>query len=344
MPKKRLKCIACNNYLVPWGKTASGKRRFLCRKCGSSRTLRKKVSSKERLFGLFRQYVLWGLTYEILASSSEFSVPYLIEKFHEYLEQEPPELPLVDQSNLEVAYLLMDGLWFGRWFVLMVYRQSGNLTILHISVAGKEVKTKIARDLEHLLGLGYHFTGVVSDGGTGIVGAVEKVLPHVPHQICLAHMHRDIVNAIGRYPKDDRVKKLKLLADLIWQIESKEALRYWHKQVKQWIHQNFGFLQETRKDAETGRRWYIHKGARKAVGILLRLPDISFTFLDYPTMPKTTNELEASLGHLGRRWLSHRGLKKQRWQKFMKWFVYFYNQEKLAGSKSKKDTKNNTKS
>lgn len=232
---------------------------------------------------------------------------------------------------------MMDGLWFGRWFVLMVYRQSGNLTILHISVAGREVKTKISKDLKHLLELRYHFSGIVSDGGTGIVGAVNKVLPNIPHQICLAHMHRDVISAIGRYPKDDRIKKLKLLADLVWLIESKEALKFWSKQVKEWVNLNWGYLHERAKDQISGRWWFVHRGARKATRILLNLPKISFIFLDHHLMPKTTNELEASFGHLSKRWLSHRGLKRERWNRFMKWFVYFYNQEKMAVSKQKKD-------
>ena len=39
---------------------------------------------------------------------------------------------------------------------------------------------------------------------------------------------------------------------------------------------------------------------------------------------------------LGKRWLSHRGLKTEQWERFMLWFVYFYNQEKLSHSKTKK--------
>ena len=54
-------------------------------------------------------------------------------------------------------------------------------------------------------------------------------------------------------------------------------------------------------------------------------------------MPKTTNEIEATFGHLGQRWLAHRGLKTERWESFMKWFVYFYNLQKMTQSKSKKD-------
>lgn len=269
-------------------------------------------------------------------------MPYLVEKFHEYLNQDPPksQLPLIDQSNLDQAYLLIDGLWFGRWFVLMVYRQSKNLTILHISQMGREVSTKISKDLKTVKNQ-YVFSGVVSDGGTGIKSAIEQVFGNIPHQICLAHLHRQATNSLGRYPKDPRVKILKLLADHLWLIESKQALSWWQTELKTWIKQNWNYLQEYRRDEE-GKWWYIHKGVRKATRILLTAPDYSFTFLNHHLMPKTTNEIEATFGHLGKRWLSHRGLKRERWTSFLNWFVYFYNQEKLSQSIKKNAVKNNT--
>lgn len=336
MAQKRLHCLSCSAWLVPWGKTASGKKRYCCPLCGKTRTFRKARPKQREFFSLFWQFVLWGETYEILSHISGYSIRYLFARFQYYLSHDPPESPLIDQSKLEEAYLLIDGLWFGRWFVLMVYRQHKNLTILHISVAGKEVETKISKDLRHLVELGYRFTGIVSDGGKGIVKAINIVFPHIPHQVCLAHMHRDIINALGRYPKDERVRRLKILADHLWLIESKEALQWWQGKLKDWLNHHWKLLLEYHRD-ETGRWWYIHKGLRKAVRILRHLPKVSFTFLDHPLMPKTTNELEAQFGHLGKRWLAHRGLKKERWENFLKWFVYFYNLEKLSSRKQKKD-------
>lgn len=165
--------------------------------------------------------------------------------------------------------------------------------------------------------MGYRFTGIVSDGGTGIVGAVNMVFPHIPHQICLAHLHRGIIAAIGRYSKDERVRELKALADHLWLIESKEALHYWEQELAKWIVQYNTFLKEKRYDLNYNW-WYIHKGVRHAVATLQQLPDTSFKFFDHPLMPKTTNELEAQFGHLGKRWLAHRGLKRERWRDFLK--------------------------
>jgi hypothetical protein len=306
------------------GKTPHGKKRYGCHVCKKTRVYHQQ-RKKTDFFVLFRQYILWGHTYEQLSDQSGYSIQYLQRTFSVFFSQEVPLFPLLDQSSFDETFLLLDGLWLKRGFVLMAYRQSRTLTILHISVVGREAATKIAKDLR-ILKQTYIFTGVVSDGGTGIIKAVGDVFPYAPHQICLAHLHRDIANALGRYPKDERVKELKRLADHIWLIESKEALQWWEKQVHMWIRRHHLFLKEKRYDIDHNS-WYIHKGVRSAVATLQVLPQTSFKFLDHPLMPKTTNELEAQFGHLGKRWLSHRGLKTERWEYFMRWFVYFYNED-----------------
>lgn len=326
MGNKRPRCVSCNKYLTAWGKTPYGKKRYGCNSCGRTRVYHKKRKQTD-FYVLFRQYVFWGVTYEQLSDQTGYSIQYLQLQFQVFFQQVPPELPILDQSSYAETFLLIDGLWLKRGFVLMAYRQSRNLTLLHISVVGREVGTKIAKDLR-VLKITYVFTGVVSDGGTGIVKAVQEVFPHIPHQICLAHLHRDTIAAIGRYPKDERIKELKRLADHVWLIESKEALKYWSNLIDIWIVQHNQFIKERRYDIDYNW-WYVHKGVRRAVSILKDLPYTSFQFLNHPLMPKTTNELEAQFGHLGKRWLSHRGLKTERWETFMKWFVYFYNQSKL---------------
>lgn len=332
MVKNRPSCISCNRKLSPWGKTKNGKKRYGCNYCKTTRIYKR--SKPIKIIDLFKQYILWGLTYEMLSSSSGLSVRYLIREFHKLLLLDPPKLPRFDQVGRDgivpdSTYMLIDGLWFGRWFVLMLYRQSGTLYLLHISIAGREAGTKITKDLKYIKEvLRYTFTGFVTDGGTAIVSAVGEVYPHAPHQICLAHMHRQIINSLGRYSKDKRITDLIGLANHIWFIESTEALKYWEDKLKDWIRSNFFFLKETRKD-DTGRTWYIHKGVRKAVKIMIKLPKTSFKFLTHPTMPKTTNEIEATFGHIGQRWLRHKGLKKTRWESYLKWFTYYYNKKLL---------------
>ena len=214
----------------------------------------------------------------------------------------------------------------------MLYRHHKRRFIIHASFVFKERGSLIAKDLR-ILKSKYRFTGIVSDGGTGIGNAVFNVFGNIPHQICLAHLHRDIINAIGRFPKDERIKRLKKLADHIWRIESKEALHWWKDKLQKWIDKNKDFLTET-KHLDTGGWWYIHKGVRKAVRILISLPDTSFKFLDHPLMPKTTNELEGSISVLSRKHNLHKGLKKERVKSFLYWFIYFYNRRILSQRKN----------
>lgn len=217
----------------------------------------------------------------------------------------------------------------------MLYRYSKSKLILHASFLKREYGSLIAKDLK-ILRSKYRFTCVVSDGGTGIKKAVFKAFGNIPHQICMAHTHRQAANSIGRHPKDIRVKKLKKLADHIWLIESKEALRWWKNKLQEWINNNRDYLLEYRRDEE-GKWWYIHKGVRKAVRVLVSAPDYCFTFLDHPLMPKTTNELEAQFGVLSIKHIIHRGLKRERVQAFLKWFIYFYNRNLLSQRKIKRD-------
>lgn len=196
----------------------------------------------------------------------------------------------------------------------------------------KEFGSLITKDLEELKKI-YRFTGIVSDGGRGILNAVFRVFGNIPHQICLAHLHRQIVNSIGRFPKDERVRKLKEIADHIWFIESKEALLWWENKLQEWTHENRNFLYETRR-LEDGGWWYVHKGVRKAVRILVSLPNTSFKFLDHPLMPKTTNELEGTISNISGKHLIHKGLKRDRVQSFISWFIYFYNRKIISQRKS----------
>lgn len=323
MGKRRVYCKACSNEVVRNGRDRNGKQRYWCKRC--QRTSHYPSQSPEvRLFELFRQYVLFGLTYEVLSYQSGISVKTLHTAFTSFLAQSPSQENPSSQVRSRSHVLLIDGLWFNRWFVLMVYRESGNLKILRISTGEKELKRHIVFDLQMLSATGYLFNGITTDGGKPILGAIQKVYPTLPHQICLAHMHRSVISNLGRKPTDLRVRFLKQIADLVWFVDTKEKKEAWSMLVDEWVRRHRDFLDEKRRD-DTGRWWYIHRHVRKACRLLDAIYFHSFTFLDYPHLPKTTNEIEAQFGHLGKRWLAHRGLHKKRWEIFMKWFVFFYN-------------------
>lgn len=177
-------------------------------KCRKTYSKSKNKTWKRKIgLGWFEKYVLNGINYTSLSSWSKYSLSWLIRLFHNLLDQSPPQLTIPEISDDE-SYLLVDALWFGKRACVMLYRHSKKKIIIHLSFLKREYGSQIAKDLK-ILKKKYSFTGVVSDGGKGILNAVFNVFGHIPHQICMAHLHRDIINAIGRFPKDEKVKELK---------------------------------------------------------------------------------------------------------------------------------------
>lgn len=200
-------CKTCRSKCVRNGRDSFGKRRYRCLKCGNSKS-RYSTSSNANLYNLFRHYVLDGLTYHQLSVLSGYSVSTLQKPFKGYLDKTHKDI-LDKPQTVEPIVLLLDGLWFGRSFVVMAYWSSKSLKIIRISTGVKELKSIIKKDLLHISAEGYSVCGIVSDGGKPILGAIQHVYPQTPHQVCLAHMHRQLIASIGKYPKEYCVQLLK---------------------------------------------------------------------------------------------------------------------------------------
>ena len=334
--KRSVFCPACSHRATAWGYTSSDARRYRCLSCRTTfRSFQKEAGKTRPFFFFFEQYILEGTPYRTLARWSGYSIQTLEHHFHHFLLNDPPPL-FIPQPEAFEAYLILDGWWFGRKSCLMLYRQSRSKLLFHASWMSREWGTKITRDLRVLGAKGYRFTCVVSDGGTGIRKAVFVVYGHIPHQICLVHLHRQATSAMGRHPKDKRVRHLKRIADHLFLIESKEALAWWKTNLNGWIRTNWMYLHERRTDTD-GHSWFVHTGVRKAVRTLLTAASSSFVFLDHPLLPKSTNELEGSISMLSMKHLVHRGLKEGRVPAFLAWYLYSYNRKILSQRKTKED-------
>ncbi len=287
-------------------------------------------AKKNDFFSWFRLYVYKGRTFESLADQSGFSTKTLQRYVHYQLEKETPKLDLLI-SLPRPYYLVLDGLWFEKEFVLMVYCISGLPFIIHHSYMKKEWGSQITKDLEYLKELGCDPDGLVSDGGTGITKAIKKVFPFRPHQRCLVHVHRQASLGVGKRPKEKCLQRLKELINHLFLIESLEALTWWTEELLRWIRVNKDYLKENTHDAKRGRWWYTHPRVRRTIQILLNAPSQSFVFTKgHPLCPRSTNEVEGINAILSRRFTVHSGLSLIRWQSLLSWFIYFRNQHQLS--------------
>jgi hypothetical protein len=197
--------------------------RYRCLECGKtfvSQRRAKWVSRKKEveLQKWFRLYILKGLTYDVISGLSGLSIRSLEKNFHEQLEKYPPVFkisPHIIKQADRPTYLLIDGKWWGKTSVDMLYRLVDIKAIIHHSFLKREYASQIERDLRYIVDeLGYsNIHAVISDGGPGIRKAVLKVFGHIPHQICLAHVSREITRCLGKFPQADNLQLLKSLAN-----------------------------------------------------------------------------------------------------------------------------------
>ncbi len=58
-----------------------------------------------------------------------------------------------------------------------------------------------------------------------------------------------------------------------------------------------------------------------------------FHYLDNPAVTKSSNSLESFFGHLKQNISLHRGLSEIHYQNYVKWYLYFRNQDRKSAKK-----------
>lgn len=96
--------------------------------------------------------------------------------------------------------------------------------------------------------------------------------------------------------------------------------------LSDWHLKYVSYVNEKTINKDTGKDWYKHKMLRKAYIHLKRAETDMFTYI-YNPIPKSTNALESFFGHLKDNIILHRGLSKKHHQNYLKWYLYFNNED-----------------
>lgn len=131
--------------------------------------------------------------------------------------------------------------------------------------------------------------------------------PKVPFERCLVHISRMCRIWITQHPKHKSGFELKEIVVKI-------------------LHMYLDFINQKSYNMETGRYWYTHKIVRRLFIVIKKaLPNI-FLYLKDDKIPNTTNSLESFFGHLKGNLNVHRGLSFANRKNFLKWYLYYKNQ------------------
>ncbi len=207
------------------------------------------------------------------------------EVFEELLEAEAFQVNKTSLIDAPSVFLFVDGIWetvksektgeTRRRVTLAVLgmNEEGAKQLLGFRLAFEEDEVSWTKLLEELTHRGLDFTKtkiVISDGGTGCLSALERLMPETPVQSCLAHRYRNVLKHTGFRHKPEMGRELRRLT----QSSSKEV-----------------FLKQV---ADIQKRWQTI--APEAVKSLLWNLKLSLTYFDFPpelwSKIRTTNALE----------------------------------------------------
>jgi hypothetical protein len=94
----------------------------------------------------------------------------------------------------------------------------------------------------------------------------------------------------------------------------------WHERHKDYIN-------EKTYNPETERFWYTHKLLRRSYYTIKKALPNMFHYISNPRIPNTTNGIEGFFSHLKNHLDLHRGLTINNRINFIKWYIYFSNEE-----------------
>jgi len=220
--------------------------------------------------------------------------------------------------------LLIDGTYFANKVCLILYQDNNVKATQIYRLSNGEYFQEISEDLHNLLSLGIQIQSVTCDGSPSIIKAVKAISPNTIIQRCTVHVQREILLWLTRNPQSKAGIELRKIVCKLNSIKSKEQWDYWIVSLIEWEESHRQYLnQKSFSENNPDKYWFTHKSVRKSfVHIKRALPDL-FHYLDNPNIPKSTNSLEAFFGHLKTNLRIHRGLSKEHFKAYVKWYLFF---------------------
>jgi hypothetical protein len=321
---RKNRCWACGNLnVIKWGKQQK-KQRFKCKNCGIFFSAANVGVSRKNREVWFREWIVGKQTFSQLVYKSGYSERALKRYFYDYLER----YPVWNIRTSDSVNLLIDGTYFANKLCLVLYRESNIKTTLFYRLSDGEWEEELREDLENLINLGITIESVTCDGLRNILRAIRKSSPETIIQRCIAHIQRETLMWLTKHPKSDAGVELREIIRQLHTIDNRDKWGYWVVDLIHWYDRHKDFVNTKTYKQETDRYWFTHKSVRKAfIHIKRALPEM-FNYLDNPRIPKTTNGLESFFGHLKQNISIHRGLSKEHYKNYLKWYLFFKSNEK----------------
>lgn len=305
--------------MVRKGFTSTGTQRWFCRSCAHTEVRKRSDNAKRADAKILSAWMIGLLSLSDIVKEKRLTREHMSRRLKDRWKEipEPPVINATDDVLVIDAISCGDGVAF-----IMRVLDHAQATW---SFARKEDASGWFVALQLIEGMP---RAIVSDHQKGLRSAASFVFRDVPHQRCQAHIIRQALIWITKYPKTLAGRTLRVLVLRLSRIEREDEALLWTATLDHWYKHFKPFIDE-KTEGPDGRKQPKHRYLRRATALMLGCIPEAFTFLIAPSVPKTSNHVEGGMNadlkeHLHR----HRGLPDERQRALVALFLDDWNRRK----------------
>lgn len=298
------------------GHSHSGNQRFLCKVCGYSFTFHNLKNKRHREKRTFVLWITEGYSVRQLVDIGPHGIWKVNQIRKSWLELLPPR----DSGNLSaVRYIQFDGTYFKRQNCLMVVMDNATARGIGHRYHYRENYASSHDLFTQLKARGLEPSAITIDGNINVIRALKAVWPGITLQRCMAHIQRQGLAWLRRYPKLEASKQLRSILLGIADIRDEQGKQAFINDFNDWEKRYSSFVKalpskdKVYGDLQRARSLIVHA-----------LPDM-FHYLDDSNIAATTNKLEGYFSRLKELYRRHRGMSKQHRQNYFAWYIHLKN-------------------
>lgn len=152
------------------------------------------------------------------------------------------------------------------------------------------------------------------DGNHHVIKLLRNLWPDIIIQRCLVHIQRQGLMWCRQKPKRTDAKILRKIFLQVPYIKTCRQRDHFLAQVHAW-ELRYGHLVDL-----TPERGWVFSDLKRARSMLLKAIPNMFHYLDYPSVPSTTNGLEGYFARLKQHYCRHRGLTPSKRYNYFQWY------------------------
>ena len=257
-----------------------------------------------------------GYSVRQLVSISSHGV-WKINQIKKYWLARSPVNHYLDLSVIK--YLQFDGTYFKHENCLMVLMDNGTSKVIAHKYHYRENYESAYQIFKEMNDDALNPEAITVDGNTSVIRALKAVWPGIIIQRCIAHILRQGLSWLRRYPKIQASKDLRRVLLTVTGVKDIKRRDMFIKDFEKWEKQYGHFVQSLPSTHK------VYGDLQRTRSLVLHALPCMFHYLDNKCIAATTNQLEGYFSRLKEIYRKHRGLSKNHRQNYFAWYINLKN-------------------